>query len=62
MSPADRLAAVFGFALFSRLQARRAGLEADLFAAEAAGRARFVRYAGGAPDMGGWNEMFRVLA
>lgn len=40
------LSSTFGGSIFSRLQARRAGLEAELFEAEAAGLATFVRCAG----------------
>ena len=46
MSSHDRLLARFAFSVFSRIQARAAGLEADLFEAEARGLVRFVRCAG----------------
>jgi hypothetical protein len=63
MTSHDRLLARFAFDVFSRTQARAAGLETDLFAAEAAGLVRFVRCAG--TDAGPYlpeNEMFRCLA
>lgn len=60
---AARLFAAFAGSTFSRLQARRAGLEADLSAAEAEGLVRFVRCAGvsgGLPYVAE-RELFRVL-
>jgi hypothetical protein len=63
MTSHDRLLARFAFDVFSRTQARDAGLEADLAAAENAGLVRFVRCAGA--DSGSYvadNELFRCLA
>lgn len=52
----DALLATFGFAQFSRLQARRAGLESALWVALAEGRAKFIRSLG--VDL----ELFRMIA
>jgi hypothetical protein len=63
MTSHDRLIARFAFSVFSRIQARAAGLESDLSAAESAGLVRFVRCAGA--DSGTYiadNELFRCLA
>ena len=63
MNSHDRLIARFAFSVFSRIQARAAGLESDLSAAESAGLVRFVRCAGA--DSGPYiadNELFRCLA
>lgn len=46
----QRLLDAFAFEIFSRLQARGAGLEADLWMAESFGLAKFVRCAGSTPD------------
>ena len=63
MTSHDRLLARFAFSVFSRTQARAAGLESDLGAAESAGLVRFVRCAGA--DSGPYvadNELFRCVA
>jgi hypothetical protein len=60
----ESLLNLFGFAQFSRVQARRAGLEEALRLAEMERRARFVRCAGvdsGLPYSSD-NELFRMLA
>lgn len=57
------LLAHFGFAPFSRIQARRAGLESALFEAEMEGRARFIRCAGATATVYNADcELFRMLA
>jgi hypothetical protein len=60
----QRLCDKFAYELFSRREARRAGLEVDLWAVESAGMAKFVRCPGAAADGKGYcsdNEQFRLL-
>jgi hypothetical protein len=63
-SAIESLLNLFGFAPFSRLNARRAGLEDAIRLAESEGRARFVRCVGvssGLPYLCE-NEIFRMIA
>lgn len=59
----------FGFSQFSRIQARKAGLESNLNDAVRANRAKFIRCIGAGPGLSGmpghYNsdmELFRMLA
>ena len=65
----DALLAHFGFAQFSRAQARKAKLETALSRAENLGRAKFIRCIGASPGLSGMpghynsdNELYRMLA
>jgi len=60
----ESLLNLFGFAPFSRLNARRAGLEDAIRLAESEGRVRFVRCVGVSSGMPYQceNEIFRMLA
>ena len=60
----QRLCDKFAYELVTRMEARRAGLEADLRAVESARMAKFVRCPGAAADGKGYcsdNEQFRLL-